>query len=193
MPTGLRIVLVLLLTPLAEAQENAEECIRTSEFNLYADGTRDREIRNECADTVSVAWCFGRGAGACGTPSSFYRLEATLAPGESRQVRNDSSIRWAACFSPDTVIEVGLGTYRCGDEEEDPAPEPEAEDVSDAANSCQYANDLVCDGPQLCEPGTDTNDCWENSRRSAAGQDCRMARRPRPSETPPRSPRGMHG
>ena len=29
----------------------------------------------------------------------------------------------------------------------------------DRLNSCQYANDGVCDVPQFCEPGTDTADC----------------------------------
>ena len=37
--------------------------------------------------------------------------------------------------------------------------EPESTETEPGANSCTWANDGECDEPNVCSPGTDTNDC----------------------------------
>jgi hypothetical protein len=49
--------------------------------------------------------------------------------------------------------------------------EPPSVDPTPASspNSCEYANDDECDEPDLCDPGTDTNDCRPSGRSTANG------------------------
>ena len=83
-----------------------------------------------------------------------------------------------ACFAPQKPVFVGNGKYECrggnpqsecrvtGNFVETREAAPAAQPRESAAtqsdqpdDSCQYANDGVCDEPSLCSTGTDTADC----------------------------------
>jgi hypothetical protein len=82
--------------------------------------------------------------------------------------------RVAAITNGWTAAGRALGSRPAQRVPNEPVPRAQA----DRANSCEYANDGVCDEPDLCERGTDTADCRPRQSRSRL-----------PVEAPPQFPR----
>ena len=100
---------------------------------------------------------------------------ATYAWGEMRVTKVNAE-RTLSEIEIDTWLQ-SLAAQNCASEASNlPNHEDPGDGAGAAPNSCTWANDGECDEPDLCAPGTDTNDCQRTSPVGGNGTNsCRFA------------------